>query len=116
MKFRRGYPERPHPASPVPHLVERAPLCSNDRVELVWNDDFYVCPDCGAAFKGDEDGPGTPYPEWSGEDYDSLCQYTFPLPGWAGEDQMDRIRCALDNGHEGEHVSRKSADLSSGDA
>jgi hypothetical protein len=34
---------------------------------------------------------------------DPRCSYTFPLPSWAGEDQMDPCRCRLDVEHDGEH-------------
>lgn len=31
------------------------------------------------------------------------CRYAFPLPSWAGEDQMDPCRCDLHAGHECDH-------------
>lgn len=35
---------------------------------------------------------------------DPRCVYTFPLPWWAGEDQMDPCRCDLLMGHDGPHA------------
>lgn len=37
------------------------------------------------------------------QETESVCRYTFPLPSWAGEDQMDPCQCDLSEGHEGEH-------------
>jgi len=30
---------------------------------------------------------------------EQVCTYTFPLPSWAGEDQMEPCRCDLPTGH-----------------
>lgn len=35
--------------------------------------------------------------------YGRQCWYTFALPWWAGEDQMDPCRCDLHINHEGDH-------------
>lgn len=35
--------------------------------------------------------------------FDQRCTYTFPLPSWAGEDQMDPCRCDRPKKHDGEH-------------
>jgi len=44
---------------------------------------------------------------------DPRCSYTFPLPGWMGEDQADPCRCDLPTGHDGKHAcehTREKAD------
>ena len=34
----------------------------------------------------------------------ATCDYRFPLPSWAGEDQMDRRACVLAANHDGAHT------------
>jgi hypothetical protein len=40
---------------------------------------------------------------WEKERQERTCRYTFSLPLWAGEDQMDPCQCDLGEGHDGEH-------------
>jgi len=66
MNFDIGFPSRP---ARIPSLRHPKPYCSECTDDLIWDDDRYLCPSCGTAFSGDEDGEGTPYPDWSGEPY-----------------------------------------------
>lgn len=74
-----------HDASQVSgrdNMIRTAPL-------LAIIGDAVQCPDCLHFEKERQSEPA--------------CRYTFPLPPWAGEDQMDPCRCDLGEGHDGEH-------------
>ena len=90
-----------HPAWPDPlqaHTVDRARewyaehVGTQPQIRVVQIESIRTDITTSLADQIDPDTP-TPTPA------ETVCTYTFPLPSWAGEDQMEPCRCDLPAGH-----------------